>query len=223
MAEFLRFFRLDALNTDPLAGYENPDPAKALIDRNAVLHFCDLYFPRSNQDPPLLKLRIPYLLAATLFAASLFYLSDTPGLSAAPLVSMTTSSGQKVNLAAPEGKARLIAFWSPDCPISERNIPAMSDLQAQFGGAEFEVLAIAMPYSEDSEIESFLKKGDINISVAHDKNGVVSDAFPGVRFTPTTFLIDGSGDIVWRHVGRMTATQGAARIVEVLQTQPPAS
>ena len=170
-----------------------------------------------------MKLRIPYLLAATLFSASLFYLSDTPGLSAAPLVSMTTISGQKVELAAPEGKARLIAFWSPDCPISERNVPAMSDLQEQFGGDEFDVLAIAMPYSEDSEIESFLKKNDINIAVAHDKSGAVSDAFPGVRFTPTTFLIDGNGDIVWRHVGRMTATQGAKRIAEVLQQESPSS
>jgi len=164
-----------------------------------------------------LNLRIPYLLAASLFAGSFFYLSDSPGLSAAPIVNLTTLSGYPVNLAAPEGKTRLISFWSPDCPISKRNVPAMSDLQAQFGGAEFEILAVAMPYSEESDIHSFIKSKALDIPVAHDKKGTVSDAFPGVRFTPTTFLIDGDGTIVWRHVGRMTTAQGAQRIAELIQ------
>jgi len=164
-----------------------------------------------------LNLRIPYLLAATMVAGSLFYLSDTPGLSAAPLVSLTTISGQPINLAAPEGKTRLISFWSPDCPISERNVPAMSDLQAQFGGAELEILAVAMPYAQESEIKFFMKSNDVDFAVAHDKKGTVSDAFPGVRFTPTTFLIDDNGTIVWRHIGRMTTKQGAQKIAEVLR------
>jgi len=202
---------------------ETPDPAKALIDRNTVHHFCDLYSSPPHQDQPLLKLRIPYLLAATIAAASLFYLSDTPGLNAAPLVSLTTLSGQNVDLAVPQGKTRLITFWSPDCPISERNVPAISDLQEQFGGPEFEIVAVAMPYSEKSEIQSYIKRKEMDISVAHDENGTVSDAFPGVRFTPTTFLIDGNGDIVWRHIGRMTTSQGAKQIAAVLQRDQLAS
>lgn len=166
-----------------------------------------------------MSLRIPYLLAATLVAGMLFYLSDTPGLSAAPLVSLTTSAGHEINPAAPQGKARLISFWSPDCPISERNFPALSTLQEEFDGVDFEVLAVAMPYSQESEIQSFIKRHRIDITVAHDKEGTVSDAFPGVRFTPTTFLIDGNGTIVWRHIGRLKATRGAQKIGEVLQME----
>lgn len=164
-----------------------------------------------------MKLRIPYLLAAVLATASLFYLADSKGLSAAPLVSLTTGSGHTVHLADASGKTRLITFWSPDCPISERNVPALSQLQEQFADEEFEVIAVAMPYSTESAIESYKRLNQVDFPIAYDQNGDVSNAFPGVRFTPTTFLIDSAGNIVWRHIGRMTATQGAQQINEVLQ------
>jgi len=164
-----------------------------------------------------LKLRIPYLLAAVLATASLFYLADSKGLSAAPLVSLTTTNGHTLHLAHPAGKTRLVTFWSPDCPISERNVPVLSQLQAQFADDEFEIIGVAMPYSADAAIESYNREHKVNFPVAYDQNGDISNAFPGVRFTPTTFLIDSAGKIVWRHIGRLTATEGAQQITELLQ------
>ena len=220
MSMFLGFF---AQSHPILTSQPEVRSGEALIDRNAVHHYRDLYSLPTSQDQHALNLRIPYLLAATLVAGSLFYLSDSPGLTAAPLVSLTSTSGQLVNLADPEGKTRLISFWSPDCPISKKNMPTMSQLREQFDEQDFEILAVAMPYAGESEISAYMTSNDVGISVAHDKNGTVSDAFPGVRFTPTTFLIDGSGNIVWRHIGRMTETQGAQKIAEILQVEQLAS
>lgn len=162
-----------------------------------------------------LKLRIPYLMAAIVATSSLLYLANTPGLSAAQLISFETVSGQSVDLASPQGKTRLVSFWSPDCPISERDIPSLSSLQKQFADTEFEVMAIAMPYAKADDIQSRMEA--IDYPIAHDSNGSIGKGFPGVRFTPTTFLIDGSGKIIWRHVGQLNTTDTARRINGVVQ------
>ncbi len=166
-----------------------------------------------------MKLRIPYLLAALTAAASLFYLADTPGLKAAPLINLKTIAGEPVNLAVPDGKTRLITFWAPDCPISERNIPSMKRLHERFANDAFEVVAIAMPYTIESDIDAHIEKYDVDYPVAFDSTGEMSNAFPGVRFTPTTFLIDGNGRIVWKHIGRIKEFDAEELVVAALQPQ----
>lgn len=161
-----------------------------------------------------MKLKIPYLVATLVATTSLLYLADTPGLSAAQLVSFKTVSDQQIDLAAPLGKTRLVSFWAPDCAISERNAPDLSQLQSQFVDDEFEIVAIAMPYADKDDVQTHTK--EVDYLVAHDNDGSVTKGFPGVRFTPTTFLIDGDGNIVWRHVGRLNTTKAASRITAVL-------
>lgn len=165
-----------------------------------------------------MKLKIPYLVAAVVATSSLFYLANTPGLSAAQLVSFDTTTGQTVDLASPKGKTRLISFWAPDCPISERDTSSLSHLQKQFADTEFEVMAVAMPYARQDDIQS--RMDVIDYPVAHDTSGSISEGFPGVRFTPTTFLIDGSGKIIWRHVGALDTAETATHITRSI-TLPP--
>lgn len=164
-----------------------------------------------------MKLRIPYLLATVVAVASCLYLTDTRSLKAAPLVYVETIAGHEIDLTAPAGKTRLVTFWSPDCPISERNVKALAALHNQFNGEGFEIVAVAMPYSNLSEIHSYIDRHEISYPVAFDHNGEVSDAFPGVRFTPTTYLIDSDSKIIWKHVGRMTKDEAASEIMPALQ------
>jgi len=146
---------------------------------------------------------------------SLLYLADTPGLNAAQLMSLETISGNSVDLATPQGTTRLVSFWAPDCPISKRDAADLSQLQNLFANDEFEIVAIAMPHAPDAEVQA--SADDLNYPVAHDSDGSIVKGFPGVRFTPSTFLIDGDGNIVWRHVGKLNATDTARRITDLLQ------
>ena len=98
-------------------------------------------------------------------------------------------------------------------------MPALKRLHEQFTDEGFEVLAVAMPYSKQAEISTFIQKNNIDFPVAHDRGGEMSEAFPGVRFTPTSFLIDGDGNIIWKHIGRMTPDKAAIEIVPALQPQ----
>ena len=166
-----------------------------------------------------MKLRIPYLMAALVATASFFYLADSRGLSAAPVVSLTTMEGHTINLAEPDGTTRLVTFWAPDCAISERNIPSLSQLEKQFANEAFEIVAVAMPYSEEKEIGEYVAKNKVGYPVAFDRTGTTSDAFPGVRFTPTTFLIDGNSNIVWKHIGKLRTAEFATHIKQTLHSQ----
>ncbi len=166
-----------------------------------------------------MKLRIPYLIAAVLASASMLYFADTPGLNAAPLVSLQSINGNKIDLASPQGKTRLVSFWAPNCSISARDASGLSDLQTQFAEENFEIVAVAMPYSKSKDIQLHMDDHNVGYPIAHDTDGQVSAAFPGVRFTPTTFLIDGQGNIVWRHVGKVNAARAAGEIATLLQTQ----
>ncbi len=179
----------------------------------------ETYNLRAQTGLTVLKLRIPYLLAAMIATASFSYLADTNSLKAAPVTRLKTTSGDAINLAAPEGKARLVTFWAPDCPISKRNVPVLSSLYEQYAQEAFEVISVAMPYADPQEVDRYIKTNQISYPVAIDQNGETSDAFPGVRFTPTTFLIDGNGEIVWKHVGRIIPDKAALEIVPLLQTQ----
>jgi len=59
----------------------------------------------------------------------------------------------------------------------------------------------------------------MNYPLAHDDDGQISAAFPNVRFTPTTFLIDNNGKIVWRHVGRLRRANVNQRIESLLEPE----
>lgn len=166
-----------------------------------------------------MKIRLPYLLAASIAAMSMFYFTTTQGLNASPVVTLTSLDGQHFELGSTGAKARLVTFYSPNCPISKRDIPDLTFTHERLRNEALDVIAVAMPYDELSEIGRFQKSKNITYSMAHDNDGSIGAAFPNVRFTPTTFLIDNSGQIVWRHVGRLRKAVLDSEIDALLSTQ----
>ncbi len=166
-----------------------------------------------------MKIRLPYLLAASIAAISVFYFNTTQGLNASPIVTATSLAGQQFDFAATGGKARLVTFYSPSCAISKRDIPDLSRTHERLKNERLDIIAVAMPYDNVEEIQHFQKSQNISYPLAHDKDGSITAAFPNVRFTPTTFLIDSSGKIVWRHVGQLRSAVLDSEIDALLSTQ----
>lgn len=154
-----------------------------------------------------MNLKISYLLATGIFAGSMLYFNAVPGLSASPAVTITSIEGKQYELALSGGKARLVSFYSPNCPISSRDIASLKSAHNRLKDEPFDVIAIAMPYDKAQEIAQLKETREINYPIAHDVDGTIGDAFPNVRFTPTTFLIDTNGQIVWRNVGQLDNAQ----------------
>jgi len=147
-----------------------------------------------------LKLKIPYLLGALVFTGALFYLANPQGLSAAPVLTLKAMDGRQLELAETAGKHRLISFFSPTCAISKRNATTLNRLAKT---SAIEVIGIAMPYDTADGLQEWIHT-PLAYPVVHDTDGSIADAFAGVRFTPTTFLIDQAGEVVWRKTGRLS-------------------
>lgn len=152
-----------------------------------------------------MTLRIPYLIAAVIAAVSIAYLANPPNLRAAPVLTVTSLEGEQFNLAIADGKTRLVTFISPDCPVTNKNLPVIDLVQEHYGAETLEVVGITMPYDSVSEVNKFRDTRNIHFQLVADTDGTIADAFAQVRFTPTSFLIDGQGNIVQRIVGRLRA------------------
>lgn len=162
-----------------------------------------------------MTIKLPYLLAVTIAALCVFYFTTSQGLSAAPPTTITTFDSVRHDLAG--GKTRLVTFYSPDCPFSKYDAAGLNSLQSRFSDQPFDVIAVAMSYDNMEEIEQFTEARQPAYRMAHDSDGSVASAFQNVRFTPTSFLIDESGRIVWRHTGRMPVEKVSSRISALLQ------
>lgn len=150
-----------------------------------------------------MTLRIPYIIAAIVAALSIMYLASPPGLRAAPVLTVSSLEGRQFDLAAIDGKSRLITFISPDCPVSNRNLSVLNALKDR--QSPVEVVGVTMPYDSIDAVQQFRANKDIGFELVADTDGTISDAFVQVRFTPTTFLIDGQGNIARRIVGHLQA------------------
>ncbi len=161
-----------------------------------------------------MKLKISYLLAVSIAVTGVAYLGNPPGLSAAPVVTLQATDGRLFDLAGTGSTTRLITFFSPDCPLSKRDWPTLSALNNEQGGEQLEIVSVIMPYDDADAVTPLIDSGQINYPVVADSDGSISSAFPNVRFTPTTFLIDTTGQIVWRHTGQLDS----AKLREKLNT-----
>ena len=67
---------------------------------------------------------------------------------------------------------------------------------------------------DDATLQDFVDDFGINYPILVDTKGV-SSAW-GIRAIPTTFILDGSGNVVYKNVGMLTKSQLEAAIEDAL-------
>lgn len=153
-----------------------------------------------------MRIRLPYLMVLTLGALGMFYGTSSQGLNASPTTVITTLDNQRFDLDT-TGRTTLVSFYSPSCPYCQKDAKTLNRLQHDFQHHKVDVIAVAMPYDTDAGISEFSEKYNVTYHMAHDVDGIIASAFPEVRFTPTTFLLDSNGKIIWRHTGKIRADE----------------
>lgn len=148
-----------------------------------------------------LKVRKGIIIAVALLAlvgiAALLLLRPTP----APQPTVTALSGQSLPLASLKGKVVLINFWATSCPGCVKEMPDLAALYQNNRAAGFEVVAVAMQYDPPEYVRNFTREKALPFTVALDADGSASQAFGGVKLTPTSFLIDRRGNLVQQFIG----------------------
>jgi peroxiredoxin len=119
----------------------------------------------------------------------------------APDVPILLLDAPATSLAALHGKPLLLTFWATSCPGCIEEIPLLSELHKNYATRGLQIIGMAMSYDPEAQVRALRDRLQIPYPLALDKDGLVSTAMGTVRLTPTTFLLDPQGQVVYQKIG----------------------
>lgn len=121
----------------------------------------------------------------------------------APDISFALLDGRTLALGDLRGRPVLVNFWATTCSVCVAEMPDLVALYQELRPLGFELIAVAMPYDPPSHVQDFVRRHELPFPIALDVQGQATAAFNDVRYTPTAYLIDRTGEIVYHHTGRL--------------------
>ncbi len=114
-----------------------------------------------------------------------------------PDLAFEDAGGQPKKLSDWRGRTILVNLWATWCVPCRREMPALDSLQAQLGGAEFEVVAINIDTRDPEKPKNFLKEANLTrLGYFSDQKAKVFQDLKGVGRAlgmPTSVLVDRHG------------------------------
>jgi thiol-disulfide isomerase/thioredoxin len=117
-----------------------------------------------------------------------------------PAYAARTLDGRRWSLER-EGAVTMLNLWATWCPPCRYEIPALIELQNQYGKDGLQIVGVSIDSSGmEKEIEKFGDQMGINYLIVHDPQAKLADLLE-TTILPTTVLVDRDGKIVWSHKG----------------------
>lgn len=129
----------------------------------------------------------------------------------------TTLQGEKLSFEKLRGKPVLVTFWATDCENCLKEIPFFIDLYERYHVQGLEIIGISMYYDPPNHVIEFNKLHPLPYPITLDINTEFSKSFGNVKVTPTTFLVNQAGEIVWKKVGLIDKAELTPQIEKFLK------
>ena len=134
-----------------------------------------------------------------LFGLSAFAQNDVQTM---PDLSLKDVNGKPINMAdySKKGKIVIVSFWATWCSPCKKELNNYAELYADWA-KETGVKIIAVSIDDQrsvARVAPYVNSVSWEYDVLLDANKAFANAM-GVVNVPHTFLIDGSGNIVWQH------------------------
>lgn len=137
-----------------------------------------------------------------------------------PATAFTDPEGSSHSLADYRGKVVLLNFWATWCAPCREEMPSLDALQAQLGGADFQVVPVASGHNPPPAITKFLAEAKVaNLPVLLDPRQQLAREM-GVMGMPVTVLIDRQGNEIARLMGGADWSSPAAQALIRQATAP---
>jgi thiol-disulfide isomerase/thioredoxin len=118
-----------------------------------------------------------------------------------PDLALIDLSGAPIDQTGWKGKVILVNFWATWCGPCREEIPDLIALQERYAN-QLVVVGLSIDTGPVEEVKAFADRHHVNYPVSMVGEAVVT-AFGGVQAVPATFVVDSTGHIVQRHIGRI--------------------
>ncbi len=116
----------------------------------------------------------------------------------APTLKLPTVNGE-LDLEQLKGKVVYLDFWASWCKPCKESFPWMREMKSAYAGKGLEIVAVNLD-KDRSLADAFLKKMDVNFTVAFDESGDTAAAYK-LRGMPSSYLIGRDGKLYASHIG----------------------
>jgi thiol-disulfide isomerase/thioredoxin len=116
---------------------------------------------------------------------------------------LTMLDGQTLDLADYEGQVVLVNFWAPWCAPCRIEMPELDSYYQAHRDDGFTLLAVNAGEPADRAAD-YLAQFDYSFPVVLDEDGEIDNYFGGVRGMPSSYILNGEGEVVYQHVGALT-------------------
>jgi thiol-disulfide isomerase/thioredoxin len=148
----------------------------------------------------LLKKSILPIIVIALLAFLALQLNNKP---VAPDVTFSTIDGKQISMDSLRNKVVLVNFWATDCPGCIKEMPELINTYKQYQPKGFEIIAVAMPYDQISQVLNYTKSQALPFPVTHDSKAEIINSFGKVSLTPTAFIYDKQGRLLQHTIGEL--------------------
>ncbi|HDZ16231.1 hypothetical protein LCGC14_1597240 [marine sediment metagenome] len=156
---------------------------------------------------------IIFVAALAVIAVGIFsVLSQKQGL---PDAQFTDLDGKTISLNDYKGKPLLVVFWATDCPACVEELPELRAVNTEYAPKGLKIISIALPHDRPKHLLAMRLEKQIPYTIAWDKTGELSDAFGGVRVTPTHLLYSPDGQVVMRKIGSVSKEMLEAKLTSM--------
>ncbi len=121
----------------------------------------------------------------------------------APEVTFNTLEGTQIPMQSLKNKVVLVNFWATDCPGCIKEMPDLINTYRQYHPKGFEVIAVAMPYDQISQIRNYAQSQQLPFPIVHDAQGALTQQFGKVNLTPTAFIYNKQGQLLQKTIGEL--------------------
>ena len=139
--------------------------------------------------------------AVVVVAVATFGYSSLSAKKAAPDVTFSSLTGEKLRMQSLRGKVVMVNFWATSCTTCVTEMQEMVQTYNKYKDKGLEFVAVAMSYDPPNYVLNYAQTRNLPFKVALDTQGDVAKSFDDVKLTPTTYVIDKDGNIIKRYVG----------------------
>ncbi len=138
----------------------------------------------------------------------------------APDFTLTAIDGKSLKLSDYKGKGVIVNFWATWCPPCRAEIPDMVELQKEYESKGFSFIGIAVS-DEEEKVKAFALSQKMNYPVAMGSKELAMSYGKltqegAIRGIPTSFVINGKGEILDYFVGARDKATFAEAIKKVI-------